>query len=101
MVGTRAMRCPASRCTRIQERRSVTVVSTVGSLKAVLLGRILALADLAGVGPHRVPHRVAQLGVMLEELRGELLVEAEHIVQHQNLAITLRTSTDPDCGDGQ
>src|SRR4051794_35729234 len=98
IVGTRPMRRPASCWPPLQPRISAMVVSSV---KAVLLPRILSVPHLRGKGPHRVPHGLSQLAVVLEKLGGKLFVESEHVVQHQNLAVAVRSSANANGRDGQ
>src|SRR5207237_934431 len=98
MVGTSPMVRPAARSELVQERSCVGVVS---SFKAVLPARVHTVAHLSGIGSHRLAHLVAKLSVVLEKLRGELLVQAEHVVQHQNLTVALGSRADADSGNGQ
>src|SRR5947207_12213603 len=98
IVGTSATRRRAPRCSLTQRRRSGTVVS---SFKAVLRPRVAAVPYLRAVRAHGVSNRFAQLGEALQELRIEALVEAEHVVQHEHLAIAPGSGPDADGGNGR
>src|ERR1041384_239865 len=98
MVGTRPTRRPSARWMARQDRRAeMSLMSSIAgerSVKAVLGRRVLSLPNLVGVRLCGPANRAAQRGEALEEARAERLVEAEHIVQHQHLAIAIDAGPD-------
>src|SRR5262245_44377164 len=100
MVGTSPTRRPSARWTARQDRSSpMSLMSSMAgerSVKAVLGCWVLALPNLVGVGPGRLANGAAKRREALEEPRGERLVEAEHVVQYQHLAVAVGARPDPD-----
>src|SRR2546428_4868920 len=112
IVGTRPTRRPAARSARTHRRRSGMVLSSImpfgwkgsagrDSLEAVLGAGIPPVPHLGGVAADRGPDGLAQSGIPLEKLGIESLVEAEHVVQHEDLSVTAGTGPDPDGRDGE
>src|SRR5687767_6920187 len=78
MVGTRATLCPFARTSATTWRIS-EIVSTDFILEAVIGIRICTAANVAGPASQRVPDVLGHLGVALEKLRLERVVQAKHI----------------------
>src|SRR4029077_17566134 len=69
--------------------------------EAVLRIREAPLPDI-GVEPlEGIDDDRPELGVALRELRLELAEQAEDVVEHEHLAVTVNARTDADRGDGQ
>src|ERR1700730_6190679 len=79
--------------------RISSIVPTDFMLEAVLGVWIGAASNIARPAANRRANLLRHLGVALEKLRLERVVQAEHVRQHQNLAITLRARSDADCGN--
>src|SRR2546421_2144946 len=62
----------------------------------VLGGREAALPHLIGVFARCCADLVAEAAIALDEFRGELGKEAEHVVDHQDLPVAGRRAADPD-----
>ena len=67
----------------------------------LVLGGKLSLAHLFGVLAGRGDDLLGQLGILLHERRHKLVVEAECIVAHQHLTVTVRTGADSDRRNAQ
>ncbi len=72
------------------------------SLLVVAFGvaRKLALLDLFFVASERLQRIRLEVSVRSNELRHELIEKTEKIIEHKDLAITVRTGADPDGGNG-
>src|SRR5690606_11566408 len=71
-----------------------------GSAVAVFGAGEAARAHRVDVGAYRAGHRAALGQEILDELRPPVAaVEAEHVVQHQHLAVAVRPGADADGGD--
>src|SRR5688572_33207488 len=72
---------------------------TSSSLReAVLLGGIAAILDGSHVRAYGVERRVTAHHVVLHEARHPALRDAEHVVQHEDLAVDPGTGADADDG---
>src|SRR6266576_1465315 len=67
----------------------------------MLRSGVAALAHLRREYPRRLPHVLRQRRVLLDELGRELVVEAEHVVQDEHLAVARRAGADADRGNRQ
>src|SRR5439155_15499266 len=67
--------------------------------KRVFGPRIAPLAHLGRVQLHRLAYVLGERGVALHELGTEPVVQAEHVVQHEHLAVARGTRADTDRGD--
>src|SRR3954454_19610848 len=95
VVGNEALRVRAPRGQHLLEPLHLLGGDAVGVLRA---GEH-AGADLLGVGRHRVDHRLAKLGVALDELGLERVVDAEQVVVDEHLAVGARARSDADHRD--
>src|SRR3954468_15075665 len=98
IVGTNAMPCPLARASATTPRIS-EIVSTNFILEAVFGVRICAASNIARPVSNRRAHLTRHLGVALQELRIECVVEAKNIWQHENLTVAFGASTDSDRWD--
>src|SRR5712671_2668201 len=120
MVGTRAS--GPSRRASWQARRKSCAVRTSGSTWSLAPGdgvqldrggyraRLLraermlgggegAAADLLAIAGRRVADHLREVRILLHELRRELRVHAEQVVDHQHLPVALQAGADADGGD--
>src|SRR5690606_34676703 len=101
MVGTKPTRSPSRFHSRTRaRRRSISpVVSIMG--RALVVGVFgpgeTAVAHGLDVGARGAGNRAAPGEEVLHELRPPVAaVEAEHVVQHQHLAVAVRAGADAD-----
>src|SRR5437762_3263966 len=76
--------------------RISSIVSTSCILEAMLCIRVGAVSDVARPPTNRGSDFTRHLGIALQELWLERVVETQQIREHQDLAITLRAGADPD-----
>src|SRR4051794_11661621 len=93
IVGTNAMPCPLARASATTPRIS-DIVSTNFILEAVFSVRICAASNVARPVSNCGAHLARHLGVTLQELRVERIVEPEHIGQDEDLTVALGASAD-------
>src|SRR5688572_5654831 len=118
IVGAKATSSPAARHAATAARTALTLLTTrrrvcatlllpissarharVSLREAVFLGRIAAILHGAHVGSKRLERRVAARKIVLHETRHAALRDAQHVVQHENLAIDAGTCADADDGN--
>src|SRR5579883_2621723 len=95
MVGTKPMRAPARRQAAIRARNASARV-TVSMSERVLGGGKRAAAHRLGVGADRLEHGAAAGEKVLAEFRTLAGGDAEHVVEHQHLAVAIRAGADAD-----
>ena len=65
-------------------------------LERVLLRGKLSLFHLADEIFYRAVHHFFQIGILFDELRREIVEQAEHVMHHQHLAIAVSAGADAD-----
>src|SRR6185436_907833 len=92
------MLCPLARRSATTCRIS-SIVSTCCILEAVFGVGVRAVANVARPGANRISNLLRHLGVALQKLWRESVVEAEHVGQHQHLTVASRAGPDSDRRD--
>src|SRR4030095_16715946 len=73
--------------------------SRESELKTFLLTGEIAALHIFPIFFHRLRNRFVKSSVMSHELRFNLLIHAQKIVDHQNLTVAIGAGTDTDRGD--
>src|SRR4051812_27865050 len=98
IVGTNEMLLPFARALATTPRIS-EIVSTASILEAVIGVRINATANFTRPVADRRPNFLRHLGVALEELRVEGVIEAKDVRQHQHLPVAVDPGADSNRGN--
>src|SRR5229473_1646897 len=103
MVGTTPMSSPAWR-----QAIACSCMAIADSMTAALAGGVLVLRGREGAATHILVElarggfdRLTEFGVLADELRDVVRVQAEDVLNDEHLRVAMRSGTDADGGNGQ